>query len=73
MANGISRRSVHEALEGAIDRDGTLDLWALAHTIADDVENWGEDDFFSEQSSNADEGEPPPPRYWLCLQKDAFK
>lgn len=68
MANGVSRRSVYEALKAATT-DGTLDLWRLAFHLADDVESWGEDDFFSEQPSNEDDGTPPPPRYWFVTER----
>ena len=69
MANGISRRSVLEAMRGATSRDGILDLWKMVEDIADDVESWGEDDFMSPQPSNEDEGTPPPPRYWLVVEQ----
>lgn len=48
MANGISRASVWEAMRLATSRDGILDLWQLASELADDVESWGEQDFFSD-------------------------
>lgn len=69
MANGISRRSVYEAMRGATSRDGVLDLWQMARDIADDVESWGEDDFMSPQPSNEEDGTPPPPRHWQMVER----
>lgn len=66
MANGISRRSVHEALQQATDRDGNLDLWEFARVLADDVESWGESDFFA----GSEDGETSVHRYFHILPRD---
>lgn len=52
MGNGISRRSVYEAITQSVvkgtDDKNYLDVWKLAENLANDTESYGEKDFSSE-------------------------